>query len=186
MAARHAWSNGPASAGGARRFAVMTCVLTGMMLPSVAAQDAAPDTHVRALDESARRLIVEARSASPTVARLIATLDHSDVIVLTSVTFMSGGVAADTRFVSVTRCMRILSLRIDRLAAPWDQITYLGHELQHALEVASAPRVRSDSDLRALMTRIGRNRGSGRQFETDRAIQVALNVRHEIGAPPVK
>lgn len=171
---------------GSLRLTAIASAVLGMTAGSVLAQDVSALLHVRGLDAGARSLITDARAASPTVAGLMAKLDESDVIVLVSVTFMRDGVPADTRFVTATTRVRILSLRIDLLAAPWDKVEYLGHELQHALEVAQARDVHSDDGLRTLMTRIGRRRDSARQYETDGAIATAHRVRQEVGLTGTK
>ena len=108
------------------RLAVIATAVLGIVWGTGAAQERAADAHVRGLDAGARALIAEARGCSPTVGRLMAALDHSDVIVLVSLTFMGDGVAADTRFVTVTHRVRILSLRIHLMSAPWDSFEYPG------------------------------------------------------------
>ncbi len=51
------------------------------------------------------------------------------------------------------------------------QVAWLAHELQHALEVAAATEVRDVEGLRRLFARIGTDLGNG-QFETDAAVAV--------------
>ena len=146
------------------------------------AGDGPADSRVWPMDPAARTLIAQARAASPTVAFLLSRIDASDVIVKVSVTLMNDGLAGDLRFLAATACARILCVRIDRLRAPPEQMSWLGHELQHAVEVAGAPAVRSEADLVTLMQRIGRSRGQGRLFETDAAVACGRQVAREVAA----
>jgi hypothetical protein len=59
-------------------------------------------------------------------------------------------------------------------------VSWLAHELQHAVEVAGAPEVRSGAQMAALMKRIGRSREAGRQFETDGAIECGRQAGREL------
>jgi hypothetical protein len=134
------------------------------------------------MNPAAQALLARARATSPTVASLLSTLEASDVIVMVSVTFMSEGLAGDMRFLTATACARIPCVRIDRLRPPAEQMSWLGHELQHAVEVAGAPEVRSEADLMTMMQRIGRSRGQGRLFETDAAAACGRQVAREVAA----
>jgi predicted DNA-binding transcriptional regulator YafY len=62
----------------------------------------------------------------------------------------------------------------------------LGHELQHAMEIAAAPDVRDTVTLRALYLRIGYERTNGGYYETDAALEVGRQVSAEVWAwrPP--
>ena len=136
--------------------------------------------HVRGLDASARSLILEAAASSTTVASLMTALDASDVIVLVAVAFRFDSFAADTRFITTSGGARLLSIRIDKLRGRREQIALLGHELQHALEIAREPGARSAADMRRLMERIGRASGKRGALETDAAIAAERRVAHEL------
>ena len=92
------------------------------------------------MDAAARRLLESAVAAFPTVARLVAQLETSDLIVMTAVTMVPGGIAGDVRFLDATATVRILQVRVDNRQAPLEQMAWLAHELQHAVEAAGAPR----------------------------------------------
>jgi len=177
-----------AAAHGAAQLVGAAALGTGLLLLGGAQPQAQPGfeqaatAHVRSMNPAAQTLIARACAASPTVASLVSTLEASDVIVMVSVTFMNEGLAGDLRFLTATRCARILCVRIDRLRPPTEQMSWLGHELQHAVEVAGAPAVRSEADLVTLMQRIGRSRGQGRLFETDAAMACGRQVAREVAA----
>ena len=167
---------------GAAALGVGLVLLGGAQSQAQPGFEQAATAHVRNMNPAARALVAQARAASPTVASLLSTLEASDVIVLVSVTFMNEGLAGDLRFLTATACARILCVRIDRLRPPPEQMSWLGHELQHAVEVAGAPEVRSEADLVTLMQRIGRSRGQGRLFETDAAVACGRQVAREVAA----
>jgi hypothetical protein len=140
-------------------------------------------SNVRGLDPGARELIRKATEASPTVAALIAALARTDVLVLVQVTFRPKGYAAVTRLVASPPGCRIVLVTIDMKQFPLDQIVWLGHELQHAKEIADAGDVCDEAALRRLMERIGWRRGAeSSEFETDAAVAVGRQVQREVAA----
>jgi hypothetical protein len=141
-----------------------------------------PSGPVRPMDTAARRLLTEGRTTCPTIARLAAALEGSDVIVMLSVTMVPDGLAGDSRFLATTATHRILHIRLDNRRPRVEQVVWLAHELQHAVEVAGAPEVRSGAQMAALMTRVGRSREAGRQFETDGAIACGRQAGRELAA----
>ena len=63
------------------------------------------------------------------------------------------------------------------------QMTALGHELYHAVEIANEPSVVDTRTLAALYERIGRqtgNAGGRMTFETDAAANAGLRARREL------
>jgi hypothetical protein len=132
------------------------------------------------MDGAARRLLEDATAASPTVAGLVARLEASDLIVLASVTMVADGIAGDTRLLATTTANRILQIRIDNRRPREEQMGWLGHELQHAAEIAGAPEVRTEAHLVVLLKRIGRSRDGDRLFETDAAVACGRSIHREV------
>ena len=167
----------------ARLAAVGGAVVCAMLLGAGAEAAAAdPNAHVRPTDKSASRLLADAVRASATVARLAAELDASDVVVMLSVTMIPGGIGGDTRFLAGTHAVRYLQVRIDNRQPRLEQMRWLSHELQHAVEVSCRSAVRSGADLAVLMQRIGRSREAGRLFETDAAMTCGKQAERELAA----
>ena len=130
--------------------------------------------------DCAARLVRAAAAASPTVASLVEELGNSsDVIAVVELTREPFDALGDLRLQAVAGGVRYLRIRIKADLKRWEQIAMLGHELQHAREVAQAPDVRDEAGLARLMRRIGREVYKGR-FETAAAIEVAVRVRREI------
>jgi hypothetical protein len=130
-------------------------------------------------DDRAAGLARAAAAASPTVASLVEELGSGDVIVVVEVTREPFDALGDLRLQAVAGGVRYLRIRVKADLKRWEQIAMLGHELQHAREVAQAPDVRDEASLARLMRRIGREVYKGR-FETAAAIEVADRVRREI------
>lgn len=144
--------------------------------------DLAPWKHVLPLSQGAGDLIREAVNRSSIVEDLMLQLEETGVVVyLTDV--MPGritGPASYLVYLSNDESARYLLVRIDRWrTTPDERIALLGHELQHALEVANAPEVRDAQGLATLYRRIGWE-GQKDKFETAAAQTVGNQVRSQV------
>src|SRR5262245_42049581 len=97
-------------------------------------------SRLRPLDAASRALLIEGADRSPTIAWLVTELGRRDVVVYIS--FVSGEPTAALRgsltFVSHAASLTYVHVRIETKQAPDARLATLGHELRHALEVASA------------------------------------------------
>ena len=156
----------------------------------VAAQDGAepavhvlsPQSRVRCLDPEARRLVGAAVAASPTVARMVADLQRTDLIVGIETEPFQRKTKGEARLLGATASTRLVRIRIRIPGAQTDLMAVLGHELQHALELAAAPEVRDEATLRAFYLRIGFARMLGGYYETEAALETGRRVAAEVGA----
>lgn len=123
----------------------------------------------------------EARRRSPTVRRLIARIDASDMIVYLNISReLSPNVAACLTWMAATGSRRIVraSFRMD--LGVNEAIAMIAHELQHVVEVIDHPEVRSNETLLDLYTRIGHATGtSGLRWDTADAIALGTLARLE-------
>ena len=107
-----------------------------------------PQHHIRTTDRRLIRLLHDGMRGSETFRRLVDRLRRSDVIVYVE---CGGGRdrSSDGRltFVSAVGGLRYVHVRVARLAAADVQIALIGHELQHAVEIANAPNVVDASSL---------------------------------------
>lgn len=171
------------------------CVAFALIASSAGAQESDPDsrppgpgTRVRGANESAKVLLATAVERSPTVRRLVAALEESDLILLISVDPPAPGQTlfrhhGSVRLLGSAGGQRYAAIWIDSmwyLNTGWRcHVPLLAHELQHALELAGAPRVIDQAGMVALFTRIGSQVGP-RHFETKAAIAVESRVREEL------
>lgn len=140
----------------------------------------APTRHVRTSDPSVRRLLKRGYRNSPTFAGLIARLQRSDVIVyVEDVPRLPG--ALDGRMMMLPRVnsYRYVRIQLALRGTPEDSIALLGHELQHAVEVADAIEVHDTDGLQRLYQRIGLRAGP-QVYDTIAAQDTGKIVRREL------
>jgi hypothetical protein len=133
--------------------------------------------HVRAADASAAELLELGNSASPSFRRLVEVLERSDLIVFVQTRPLPipgqlelAGAAAGFRYVRV-------SVRVP--GRDHDLVAWLGHELQHAVELAEAPEVVDQDGLLRHYERIGARRGRA-SVETAAAQAVWRKILDEV------
>ncbi len=179
VAASHVAAAGPDEAGAAGAI---------VRRPLLAGETRAPGVplaaleHVRPNDAAVRRLLARGVVASPTFRGLVARLQRSDVVVYidrqplalpkhigAGITFLADG--GDYRYVRVS---------LNTHTADEVLVALLGHELQHALELAAAPEVRSSRALTAFYERTGAARLSDHTFDTREAQATGARVRDEL------
>ena len=161
--------------------------MIGSCIPSIAgaasdARGAGP--HVRPAARSAGRLIESARSRSATVVRLIRELEETDAIVYVQLSALPHVQSGSTRLAAVTSRGRFLRIIINARLHSWEQVQMLGHELQHALEIAGAADVTTVAKLRELYQSIGIPGMKEDQYETYEAQRIEALVRAEYAARP--
>lgn len=158
---------------------IVVCLIAA---PARAAGSAADDArHVRGTGRLANTVIALAIEHSPTVADLIGQLDRSDVFVYVNVAPLDLP-NAKTGLLASPGPYRYLLVSININRSPGQQVVLLGHELQHALEIAEAPDVRDGRTMAALFRRIGWSSGATNQFETHLAQAIGDRVRRDLGA----
>jgi hypothetical protein len=125
-------------------------------------------------------ILEEGLCSSATLRSLVATLETSDLIVYVNVRRLSSrGLAGGLQFVAATATSRVLriviGLTVDRTA----RIALLGHELQHAVEVAGAPNIRSSTALADYYRSHGVPGATQHAYETEAARLTAERIRRE-------
>ena len=140
--------------------------------------------HVRIADPELRRLLDAGLVASPTLRALVRRLDSSDVIAYIRVEEPRGGVDGSLQFVGASAGMRYLLIRVARMPTRGRQLALLAHELQHAVEVATAPQVVDLDTFAQEYERIGHashyRRHRTRSFETRGAVATGERVLKEL------
>jgi hypothetical protein len=156
----------------------------GALVQPAHAREADGD-HVRALDSRVRAAIAGGIEGSPLFRDLVAQLDASDVIVyVESDPLMPERLQGRLTFVSSAGGRRYVMVRIACAIRGAQQIAILGHELQHAVEIARAPSVVDEPSLAAEYRRIGfssRVMRQGAGFDSRAAIEAGQRVWHEMG-----
>lgn len=175
---------------GLHRSAVVILVL--MMGPAAvlsaaprceSASEAAP--RVRPLDDRVANALAEGLRRSPTLWSLVDQLTASDVVVyLQTEHTLPNGLAGRLTWLNAAAGVRYLRVWVSPSLPSHGLIATIGHELQHALEVAGAPSVVDSKTLSNLYRQIGhKRRWQSEQWETTMAQDVGQRVRLELREP---
>lgn len=161
----------------------MLSVPQGAIPDSAAPSSAAWDFHVRPLDARIEQWLTTGGSSSPTFRSLLDELAGTDVIVYLAIAErLPGGVNGQLSFLTSTRTARYL--RIDLVAGGHarEMVALLGHELQHAVEIAGAAHVRDSQDMAIYYLHIGEAQSNGTRNESLAARAVGERVSQELTA----
>ena len=142
-----------------------------------------PASRVRCLDREARKLLEAAMAVSPTIVRMVTDLQSSDLIVgIETEVLKKKGLKGDTRVTSAAPAVRHVRIRVGIPDNQSSLIAVLGHELQHAVEIAGAPDVRDAATQRAHYLRIGYEPVGRGYYETEAALETGRQVSSEVSA----
>jgi len=150
----------------------------------------AGNSAVRSTSHFVRQLVDQGFRRSLTFRREVLSLEGSDLIVIIEPAVrMPAGITGYLTYVTTTQSSRIVRILFDMRRAPTQAIAVIGHELQHAIEVATHPEVVSAETLRAMYKRIGwRNHQSSQDqmFDSAEAITAGRVILGELIAktPP--
>jgi hypothetical protein len=140
--------------------------------------------HVRTTDAHMRAAITDGVERSAFFRDLVAQLDASDVIVyVQSDRAMPPRLQGRLVLLSVAGGRRYVLVRIACGLTGPEQIAILGHELQHAVEIANAESVVDEGSLAAEYRRIGFASGvlrPGAGYDSRAAIEAGRRVWHEL------
>ena len=139
----------------------------------------APRLRLRASTPAMRAVIDEGLRRSVTVRRLADQIERSDLIVYVERGPLPAAIDAQTSFVVASGAHRFV--RVTLRIGVTDHVPLLAHELQHVVEIASAPQVRDASGLRRLYEEIGISMGPS-TFETTEAREAERASRRELRA----
>jgi hypothetical protein len=151
-----------------------------LFVPSFAAAQA--KLTPRPLDPIAADTFAEALAGSEIVRSLVATLEASNVLVhIVSSRVMPSGIGGMTRFVTSRGGYRYVRITIASELPPRTRSIILGHELQHACEVANSAATDTES-IRELFKQDGEQYGDF--YETRAAVSIERSVRLELSSRP--
>ncbi len=162
-------------------------VLSLLLVASTAlAETKWPFRRVRPLDPTVGALIARGYAGSFAFRRLVDALERSDVIVhIEQVNRPGDGLAGSTRFVTRAGGQRYVRVTLYGMWSTNQTTALIGHELQHAVEVASAGWVVDQATCLELFHAIGHRTCDRRRlcYETDAAIAAGAHVWRELTTP---
>jgi hypothetical protein len=142
-----------------------------------------PERRVRTHDARVASALFDGVRRSRTFADLIAALEGSNVITYVElVQQLPPLVEGRLALASKGNAQRYVRIQV-RATLPADMmISTIGHELQHAIEIARAPSVRDEAGLRKLYQQIGVGRSDVNGFDTEAARVAGEQVKRELRA----
>jgi hypothetical protein len=139
--------------------------------------------HVRALDRTMEALIADGARRSPLFRSLVEAIERSNVIVYVESRLLPAGLNGQLTLAGAGQSWRYLRIGIDCRQSRDGQIASLGHELQHAVEIADAGSIVDQRSIQALYGRIGFSVDrSGRRFESEAARHAGAGVRRDLSS----
>lgn len=140
----------------------------------------APTRHIRTMDTPIRRLLKKGVRHSPSFAALVRRLQDSDVYVYVElVDRLPGALEGRLMMLPTAHGHRYVRIQIALRGSLDDSVAVLGHELQHAVEVANAGDVIDQVSMAKLYERIG-SRGGEHVYDTVAAQEMGRTVRREL------
>ena len=156
-------------------------MLALVLLPTIPVGSAPYVPHVRVRHAALEPFLREAIEKSATTRELVATLDASDVIVYFEfMPRMPASLPGGLTFAATGGRFRYLRIALNPTNSRRQMIAMIGHELQHAVEIAAEPTIRSRRDLQKHYERIG-IAGSGEEmWDTEAARNMGRVVAREV------
>ncbi len=144
---------------------------------------------IRAGSPLIRRVLAEGIARSPTFAGLVEDLAQTDVIVFVEPAIrLPHGAGGCLTLLSKTTWYRYVQIQMDLQLARLQAIAMLGHELQHAVEVADHPEVVDQLSLQAMYLQIGERRENTWRghdlFDSAGAIAAGQKILRELTDAP--
>lgn len=135
---------------------------------------------VRPLGDYPQKLLMEGLCRSDTLRTLVKKLQVSNLIVYVTVRPLKTGLSGGLQFVGASETGRIVRVVLNPSADRKQVITMLGHELQHAMEVAHEPEIADQQAFEAYY-RLHRIRGEAEEArDTLEARNVEAMIRREL------
>lgn len=164
---------------------VLVCIAVG--LPAVLDAKSGPHlARLRALHPGLKEVLRVGRDGSPTFRALVDRLDASDVVVYLEYADLPAGLLGQMTFISAVAGFRYLLVQVRSGLDQRGTTSILGHELQHAVEVADQPEIVDHLSFARAYARFGFRRSPagvrGQAFDTVAAIVAGRQVARDLAA----
>jgi hypothetical protein len=170
-----------------RRLALLLLTLTAVAAPAamlLATPPAEIRFRLRAMQPPTERLIERGLAESATFRRLVHELQQSNVIVYVEIRpDLRTHVGGSLRFLAKSATDRFLRISLNATNSEAMLVALLGHELQHAVEVANAPDIVDEKSFRDFYRANGLRTGRD-SFDSLAAQQAGWVVREEMRSSP--
>ncbi len=157
------------------------CIAANLWSSGVTPSPPAVGSRVRGATPAVNAMLATGARRSSTFARLVKEIDETDLIVYVEIiNTLPPGLDGRMMFLISTGGARYLRVQVDANLPKDDLIAVVGHELQHALEVAAHPKVQSSQDLAMLYRLIGMHSPGIDNYDTTEARSIGRRVRAEL------
>jgi hypothetical protein len=135
--------------------------------------------HVRSTDPRVQEWLRRGAAESQTFRSLLNSLAESDLIVHVQTVdhLMTAG---QTYFVTATPTVRYVRIEVSFRGNLNETIALIGHELQHAVEIAQEPRIRDRQALSLFYKGMPGNSTSGTEYDSVAARVIEDRIRREM------
>lgn len=142
------------------------------------------DPRVRPYDSRSAALLIEGLRRSDRLREIVEAVEASDVIVyLQTQPALKDRVAGTVTWLTSTPRYRYLRISLNPTVSGELAVAYLGHELQHVVEIANEPSIVSEATLEAFYRRTGiRMLSHTSGWDTEAARVAGEQVRRELSA----
>ena len=167
------------------RLHILTCCfLVGIIPSALAADTSSIVSHVRTIEPQLSGVLRNAVLQSPVFRELVTRLTESDVIVYVKTgRHLPTGLEGHLRFVGCGGGRRYVVVTVAWGRPEARAMATLGHELQHALEIAERPEIIDSATLARAFAEFGQQSTHGRNglaFETAAAIEAGQRIWSEV------
>jgi hypothetical protein len=161
--------------------AVLVCVACAPPCASPAERTPHRPT-LRPMDAQTRGLVQAGREQSPSFSALVDRLAATDVVVYVTCARLRSHLDGELTFLSAAGGLRYVVVRLAPHLNRQRRIAILGHELQHALEIAERPEIVDSTTLARAYEQFGFTRrvGSRVDFDTAAAIGTGHTIWREV------
>ena len=156
----------------------VTCVPAG----AITAENPPHPSTLRPMDAQLRGVVRAGSEQSPSFRALVDRLAATDVVVYVQCAQLRSHLDGELQFMSAVGGIRYVLVRLSRQLTRWRKIAILGHELQHALEIAERPEIVDSTTLARAYEQFGfmRRAGSRVDFDTAAAIGTGNTIWREV------
>lgn len=141
--------------------------LAGLAAAAPAGATTSPEhAHLRLLHSDLQKLVDEGIAKSATLRSLVEQLNRTDVVVFVEYGGLPKDLAGGIRFVTRAGSLRLVRVSIRRTLTRPEILRTIGHELQHALEIADEPGIVDEASLKAFYRRLDTEANPLERFDT--------------------
>jgi hypothetical protein len=163
---------------------VVVALFVAFLPTLAAARDDSGRPGIRTTEPYIANLVEIGVKQSPSFRALVEQLDRTDVVVYVRRVQLAPQHSGQLTFLSAVGGLRYVMVRLAFDRPVREKLATLGHELQHALEIAARADIVDADSLASALEEFGIEQGGyggiGRSFETAAAREVGIRIRKEV------